>query len=60
LRDAVASALRVDDGDERTRWQYGQVETRGETGVVVCIEVEDRRKQRQQGPIVPTLDEGGA
>lgn len=38
LRDEIADWLGVDDGDERVRWQYGQVETRGRTGASVRIE----------------------
>lgn len=38
LRDAVARTLGVDDRDGRVVWRYGQVETRGEEGVVVRIE----------------------
>ena len=38
LRDAIANSLGIDDGDARVTWQYGQVETRGETGAVVTIE----------------------
>ena len=38
LQDAIAGTLGVDDGDERVRWEYGQVETRGTGGVVVKVE----------------------
>jgi hypothetical protein len=38
LQDAVAGWLGIDDGDERLRWEYGQVETRGAEGVTVKIE----------------------
>jgi hypothetical protein len=38
IQDVVAEWLRVDDGDPRIRWEYGQVETRGECGVVVRME----------------------
>jgi hypothetical protein len=38
LRDAIAGTLEVDDGDERLRWEYGQVETRGREGVTVKVE----------------------
>jgi len=36
--DCVAYALGLDDADPRVRWQYGQVVTRGEQGVMVRIE----------------------
>lgn len=39
LRDAIAGELGVDDGDPNIRWEYGQVETRGRTGVTVKIEI---------------------
>lgn len=39
LRDAIARSLDVDDGDSRIRWQYGQIETRGQEGTAVRIEV---------------------
>lgn len=38
LRDAVAKSLGVDDADKRVRWQYGQIESRGEPGTIVMIE----------------------
>lgn len=38
LRDAIAASLGLDDGDKRIRWEYGQVETRGLTGVAVRID----------------------
>lgn len=38
LRDSVAKSIGLDDADRRVRWQYGQVETRGEQGTVVTIE----------------------
>ena len=40
VRDAIADALGVDDGDPSCAWEYGQVETRGESGVVVKLEIE--------------------
>jgi hypothetical protein len=39
IRDAVAKWLGVDDGDKRVRWECGQVETHGATGVSVKVEV---------------------
>jgi hypothetical protein len=38
LRDAIAETLRIDDGDERIQWEYGQVKTSGTGGVFVIIE----------------------
>lgn len=38
LRDAIAESLGIDDGDQHLRWQYGQLETKGEQGVIVKIE----------------------
>ena len=38
LRDAIALSLRIDDGDRRVSWQYGQVVTHGRTGTMVRIE----------------------
>ena len=38
VQDEIADALGIDDGDGSVRWQYGQVETRGRTGVIVRIE----------------------
>ena len=38
LRDAIASSLGIDDGDPRMRWEYGQIETRGQCGTAVRIE----------------------
>jgi hypothetical protein len=38
LRDAIASTLRLDDGDPCLRWEYTQIQTRGSEGVVVKIE----------------------
>lgn len=41
LQDAIASFLGIDDGDEdRIRWEYGQIETRGTPGVIVKLEME--------------------
>ena len=39
LQDAIADWIGIDDGDERVRWEYGQVETRGSTGTVLKVEV---------------------
>ena len=38
IQDEIADYLGIDDGDGSVRWQYGQVETRGKTGVIVRIE----------------------
>lgn len=38
LRDAVAASLGIDDADARIAWDYGQVVSRGEPGVIVRIE----------------------
>ncbi len=38
LRDAIACNLSIDDGDERVRWEYGQLETKGTEGVIVKME----------------------
>jgi hypothetical protein len=38
LRDAISDYLGADDGDERLRWEYGQVETRGAEEVIVRME----------------------
>ena len=37
LRDAIAASLGVDDGDKRLHWEYGQVQTSGQQGVIVMI-----------------------
>jgi len=39
LRDAIAKSIGVDDGDRRYRWEYRQVETLGQEGTLVTIEV---------------------
>lgn len=39
LRDAIADSLGFDDGDKRIRWEYGQIESRGQHGVLVKIEI---------------------
>ena len=38
LRDAIADWLGIDDGSNRLRWQYGQVETKEGKGTVGMIE----------------------
>lgn len=38
LRDAIAESLGCDDGDKRVRWEYGQLQTSGEPGVIVKIQ----------------------
>lgn len=38
LQDCIAATLGVDDADERLRWEYGQIETRGQQGTMVKIE----------------------
>ena len=37
LRDAIAESLGLDDADKRIRFEYGQLETRTEQGVIVKI-----------------------
>jgi hypothetical protein len=44
LQDAVAGWLGIDDGDERLRWEYGQVETRGREGVTVKVEAKGKTR----------------
>ncbi len=39
VRDGIAKSIGLDDGDRRFRWQYRQVETAGEEGTLVTIEV---------------------
>ena len=39
LRDAIAATLGLDDADKRIRWEYAQSCTRGQTGVIVKIEI---------------------
>lgn len=46
LRDAISASLGLDDGDRRIRWEYGQVESRGKTGVAVKIELSNEKGQR--------------
>ena len=38
LRDAIAASLGLDDADKRIKFQYSQVVTRGNEGVLVAIE----------------------
>jgi len=38
LRDAIAEELKIDDGDKRLRWEYGQEYTTGNEGVIVRIQ----------------------
>lgn len=38
LRDAISGTLAIDDADSRIRWEYGQIETRGQPGIMVTIE----------------------
>lgn len=38
-RDAIARTLGIDDGSEQVRWCYGQVQTDGEQGTIVKIEM---------------------
>jgi hypothetical protein len=39
LRDAIAASLGIDDGDEAVTWEYGQMRTDGEQGVLVKIQL---------------------
>lgn len=38
LRDAIARSLGIDDGSSRIRFEYGQVETKGDKGVTVKLQ----------------------
>ena len=38
LTDLVAAELGVDDADPRVAWEWSQIETRGEEGVIVKVE----------------------
>lgn len=38
LVDAIAASLKLDDADKRIEWEYGQVQSKGTTGVAVKIE----------------------
>jgi len=39
LRDGIAESIGFDDGDKRLRWQYQQIQTYGDEGVMVRIEI---------------------
>lgn len=39
VRDSIAKAIGLDDGDKRFKWEYRQVETIGTKGTLVTIEV---------------------
>lgn len=39
IRDGIAETLGIDDGDRRIRFEYGQIETRAERGLIVKIEL---------------------
>jgi hypothetical protein len=39
LRDCIAKELCIDDGDSRIRFEYGQIETRGQVGTLIKIEM---------------------
>src|SRR5579872_4565782 len=45
LRDAIACSLGLDDGDKRIRWEYGQTESRGQSGMIVKIELLEDHQQ---------------
>lgn len=51
LRDAIAATLLVDDGDPRIKWEYDQVETKSNEGVVVKMSIclNDRAAGRSPG-----------
>jgi hypothetical protein len=38
LVDAIAASLGIDDGDERITFEYHQIKTKGQQGVIVQIE----------------------
>ena len=38
LRDAISRDIGLDDGDQRIKFQYCQVRTKGEEGVAVTVE----------------------
>ena len=40
LVDAIAATLGLDDGSPQLHWEYGQVRTSGEEGVIVKIETQ--------------------
>lgn len=37
LRDCIAKSLGVDDGDKRLTWEYHQLKTSGQEGVIVTL-----------------------
>ncbi len=39
--DAIAASIGLDDADPRIQWQYEQILTKGEPGVLVHIEIDD-------------------
>lgn len=39
VQDAIASSLGIDDGDPRIQWEYGQIQTNGQEGLLVKIEM---------------------
>ena len=39
VRDAIAASLGLDDGDRRLKFQYGQLQTSGDEGLIVRIEL---------------------
>jgi len=39
IQDAVSKSLHLDDGDKRLKWQYQQLQTSGEEGVLVRVEL---------------------
>lgn len=42
LTDSIAASLGLDDADKRIRWEFGQVESRGQNGVAVKIEFSNK------------------
>ena len=42
IRDGIAETIGCDDGDKRLRWQYQQIQTCGEEGLLVRIELQNR------------------
>ena len=39
IRDAIAASLKLDDGDKRLKWQYQQIQSAGDEGLLVRIEI---------------------
>lgn len=39
VQDSIAATLGIDDGDPRIQWEYGQIQTNGEQGLLVKIEM---------------------